>query len=136
MVLLQYLYFYQSRNILFSLFTWDVFEIFIFSFFRPTAIIFGLIVVAVLLAGFVYSTRQNIALINLAQDRPIVILLLLLIAAFIVIRMFGTVFAFLFGIALPLACKSYQTILILLNYFIMKFSNCCSCNSSYTNSTK
>jgi hypothetical protein len=59
------------------------------------------------LAGFVYSTRQNIALINLAQDRPIVILLLLLIAAFIVIRMFGTVFAFLFGIALPLACKSY-----------------------------
>jgi len=85
----------------------DVFEIFIFSYFHPTAIIFGLLVVAVLLAGFVYSTRQNIALTNLAQDRPIVILLLLLIAAFMIIRMFGTVLAFLLGIALPLACKSY-----------------------------
>lgn len=77
----------------------------IFSFFRPTAIIFGLLVLAVLLAGFVYSTRQNTALTNLANDRPVVILILLLVAAFMIIRMFGTIFVFLFGIALPLACK-------------------------------
>jgi len=64
------------------------------AFFRPTAIIFGLLVIAVLLAGFVYSTRQNAALTNLLHDRPIVILILLLAAAFMVIKMFGTVFAF------------------------------------------
>jgi hypothetical protein len=73
------------------------------AFFRPTAIIFGLLVVAVLLAGFVYSTRQNTTLTTLLHDRPIIILVLLLVAAFMVIRMFGTVFAFLLGIALPLA---------------------------------
>jgi hypothetical protein len=76
-----------------------------FSFFHPTAIILGFLVLAVLLAGFVYSTRQNTALTTLAKDRPVIILILLLVAAFMVIRMFGTVFAFLFGIALPLACK-------------------------------
>jgi hypothetical protein len=59
------------------------------------------------LAAFVYSTRQNAALTNLLHDRPIAILLLLLVAAFMVIRMFGTVFIFLLGIALPLACESY-----------------------------
>ncbi len=83
-----------------------LFKIFIPSFFRPTAIIFGLLVVAVLLAGFVYSTRQNTTLTTLLHDRPIIILVVLLVAAFMVIRMFGTVFAFLLGIALPLACKS------------------------------
>jgi hypothetical protein len=62
-------------------------------------------VIAVLLAGFVYSSRQHIALKTLLHDRPIVILVLLLVAAFMVIRMFGTVFVFLLGIALPLACK-------------------------------
>jgi hypothetical protein len=80
---------------------------FVFSFFRPAAIIFGLVVIAVLLAAFVYSTKQNTALTTLSHDRPIVILAFLLFAAFMVIRMFGTVFIFLFGIALPLACKSY-----------------------------
>ena len=60
---------------------------------------------AVLLAGFVYSTRQNTALTTLLHDRPIAILALLLVAAFLVLRMFGTVFIFLIGIALPLACK-------------------------------
>jgi len=73
------------------------------AFFRPTAIIFGLLVIAVLLAGFVYSTKQNTALTTLLHDRPIVILVFLLVAAFMVIRMFGTVFIFLLGIALPLA---------------------------------
>jgi hypothetical protein len=73
------------------------------AYFRPTAIIFGLAVIAVLLAGFVYSSRQHIALKTLLHDRPIVILVLLLVAAFMVIRMFGTVFVFLLGIALPLA---------------------------------
>ncbi len=79
--------------------------IFIFSFFRPTAIIFGLVVVALLLAGFVYSTRQKIALPTLLHDRPILILVLILVAAFMIIRMFGTVFIFLTGIAFPLACE-------------------------------
>lgn len=72
------------------------------AFFRPTAILFGLVVLAVLLAGFVYSTRQNAQLTALLHDRPIAILLFLLIAAFFVIKLFGTAFVFLFGIALPL----------------------------------
>jgi fumarate reductase subunit D len=42
-------------------------------------------------------------LTTLANDRPVVILILLLVAAFMIIRMFGTIFVFLFGIALPLA---------------------------------
>ena len=76
-----------------------------FSFFQPTAIIFGLLVVAALLAGFVYSSRQKAAFTASLQDRPLAILLLLLASAFLVIRMFGTVFVFLLGIALPLVCK-------------------------------
>ena len=77
-----------------------------FSFFRPATLVFGLLVFAVLLVGFVYSTRQNKALTTVLHDRPIVILILLLVLAFMIIRMFGTVFIFLFGIALPLACES------------------------------
>jgi len=73
------------------------------AFFRPTAMIFGLVVLALLLAGFVYATRQNIALPPFLNDRPIVILALLLVTSFMVVRMFGTVFIFLIGIALPLA---------------------------------
>jgi len=61
----------------------------------------------VLLAGFVYSSRYHTALTTVVHDRPVIVLILLLVAAFMVIRMFGTVFAFLFGIALPLACKFY-----------------------------
>ena len=84
---------------------YGIFRNFMFRFFRPTAIVFGLLVLAVLLTAFVYSTRQNTALTTLAHDRPVAILLLLLVVAFLVIRMFGTVFAFLLGIALPLACE-------------------------------
>lgn len=73
------------------------------AFFQPTALLLGLIVLAVLLTGFVYGTRQNAQLSALLNDRPIAVLLLLLIVAFFVIRMFGTVFIFLLGIALPLA---------------------------------
>ncbi|CAF0736306.1 unnamed protein product [Adineta steineri] len=73
------------------------------AFFCPTAIIFGLLVLAALLAGFVHTQKTRTALTVLAHDRPIVVLILLLVAAFVIIRMFGTVFAFLFGIALPLA---------------------------------
>jgi hypothetical protein len=80
---------------------------FIFSFFRPAAIIFGLLVFAVLLAAFVYSSRQHTALKTIVHDRPIIVLIVLLVAAFMVIRMFGTVFVFLLGIALPFACKFY-----------------------------
>ncbi|UJR15551.1 hypothetical protein I4U23_002490 [Adineta vaga] len=73
------------------------------AFFRPTAIIFGLIVVAALLAGFVYATRQNISLPPFLHDRPILILAILLISAFMITRLFGTVLVFLIGIAFPLA---------------------------------
>ncbi|UJR31112.1 hypothetical protein I4U23_018620 [Adineta vaga] len=73
------------------------------AFFRPAAIIFGLAVFAVLLAGFVFTTKQRTALTVLAHDRPIVVLLVLLVIAFMVIKMFGTVFIFLLGIALPLS---------------------------------
>lgn len=64
--------------------------------------IFGLLVLALLLAGFVYATRQNIALPPFLHDRPVVILALLLVTAFMIVRMFGTVFIFVIGIALPL----------------------------------
>jgi hypothetical protein len=47
------------------------------------------------------------ALTTVIHDRPIVVLVILLVAAFMVIRMFGTVFVFLLGIALPLTCKFY-----------------------------
>jgi len=56
-------------------------------------------------AGLVYSSRQKIALPAVLHDRPIVVLLLVLGAAFIIVRMFGIVFIFLIGIAFPLAGK-------------------------------
>jgi hypothetical protein len=65
---------------------------------------------AVLLAGFVYTTKKRTALTVLVHDRPIVVLVLLLVAAFMVIRMFSTVFIFLFGIALPAASKSFARV--------------------------
>jgi hypothetical protein len=82
-----------------------IFTFLIFSYFRPAALIFGLLVFAVLIAGFAYSSRQHKTLTTILHDRPIVMLVLLLVLAFMIIRMFGTVFIFLFGIALPLACK-------------------------------
>jgi len=73
------------------------------AFFRPTAILLGLIVLVLLLFGFVYSNRQTNALSVLLHDRPIVVLILLLVGTFMIIRIFGTVFIFLIGIALPLS---------------------------------
>jgi hypothetical protein len=78
------------------------------------AIMFGLLVFAVLLAAFVYSSRQHTTITAIAHDRPIVILILLLVLAFLVIRMFGTVFIFLLGIALPFACESDEIIVFFL----------------------
>ncbi len=58
------------------------------------------------MAGLVYASRQKIVLPAVLHDRPIVVLLLVLGAAFIIVRMFGIVFVFLIGIAFPLAGKS------------------------------
>ena len=85
------------------------------------AILLGLVVLAALLAAFVYSMRQKTALTTIAQDRPIAILVILLVAAFIIIRMFGTVFIFLFAIALPIACKLETIDFVLLNFFLDGF---------------
>jgi len=41
----------------------------------------------------------------LLHDRPIAVLLLLLIVEFFVVKLFGTALIFVFGIALPLVCK-------------------------------
>ncbi|CAF1143090.1 unnamed protein product [Adineta ricciae] len=73
------------------------------AFFYPAAIVFGFFILAALLAGFVYTQKQRTALTVLFHDRPILVLIILLFAAFLVIRMFGTVFIFLLGIALPLS---------------------------------
>ena len=73
-------------------------------FFRPTAFLFALLVIAGLLTSFVYLMRKK----SVLHDRPIVVLILLLAAAFMVIRMFSTVIVFLFSIALPLASESYS----------------------------
>jgi len=73
------------------------------GYLRPMALLFGLLVIAALLAGFAYSTRHPSALQAVSHNRPIVMLVIILVTAFMIIRMFGTIFAFLFGIALPLA---------------------------------
>jgi len=78
---------------------------FAFSFFYPLPALFGLVVLSSLGAGFVYSTRQNAQLSALLHDRPIAVLLLLLIVEFFVVKLFGTALIFVFGIALPLVCK-------------------------------
>lgn len=80
--------------------------IFLFRFFYPAAVIFGLIVMAALLTIFVFGTREKTAVTVLLHDRPILILLLLLVVAYMIIRIFGSVVVFLIGFALPLACKS------------------------------
>lgn len=98
----------------FSLSLLMIVTILLFSFFRPAALIVGLLVFTVLLAGFVYSTRQNKTLTTILHDRPIIILILLLVLAFMIVRMFGTVFIFIFGIALPLTCKSCSIAFVLI----------------------
>ena len=102
------------------------------------ALLFGLVVFAALLAGFVYSTKQPTALTTMAHDRPIAVLILLLVVTFFIIRMFGTALFFLLGIVLPLTGKSASIIPSDRFSKIMSilFSDHRSCHSSSTNLTK
>jgi hypothetical protein len=136
MVHSQYHFFCSSRNVVSLRLEYLFFFIFEkSSFFRPAALLFGLVVIAVLLAGFVYSSRQQTALTAVAHDRPIVVLVVLLVASFFVIRMFGTVFIFLLGIAFPLACKSRIFVLFSHTSSII-FSDCGPCHGSYADIAK
>ena len=69
---------------------------------------FSFIVLAILLAGFIYLTHDKTVTTKIFYDRPIVVLILLFVSAFMVIRMFSSVFVLLFGITLPVGCKSFN----------------------------
>ncbi|CAF3517643.1 unnamed protein product [Rotaria sp. Silwood1] len=72
------------------------------GYFRPAAILLDLFVIALLLVVHFYLTREKTIVTVHFRNRPILILILLLIVAFMIIRMFSSVWVFLVGIVLPL----------------------------------
>ncbi|CAF0981701.1 unnamed protein product [Didymodactylos carnosus] len=72
------------------------------ALYKPAAIIFGLLVTAIVLGAFVYLSKHGGALNSLKANRPLVMLAGILILSFFIIKFFGTIFAFLFGIVLPI----------------------------------
>ncbi|CAF0913910.1 unnamed protein product [Rotaria sordida] len=73
------------------------------GYFRPAAILSDLLVIALLLVVFFYLTRERTIITIHFRDRPILILILVLVAAFIIISTFSSVWVFLIGFVLPLA---------------------------------
>jgi hypothetical protein len=79
----------------------------------PVDFIFGLVVVAAVLMGFVYLSSSGRVgnnaissiehfLRSIKEDRPIIVLVALLGVAYLILSFMGKIFIFLFGIVLPI----------------------------------
>ncbi|CAF2501456.1 unnamed protein product [Rotaria sp. Silwood2] len=73
------------------------------GYFSPAGILLDLLVIAILLVVHFYLTREKTIVTVHFRNRPILILILLLVAAFMIIRMFSSVWIYLIGIVLPIA---------------------------------
>ncbi|CAF0802240.1 unnamed protein product [Didymodactylos carnosus] len=95
---LQNLVYYQTNYLAFLV------SVFILvALYKPAAIVFGLFVTLVVLGAFVYLSKHGGALNAIKRNRPLVMLAGILVLSFFIIKFFGTIFAFLFGIVLPIA---------------------------------
>jgi len=98
---LQNLIYYQTNYLIFAL---TIFGL--VGFYSPTSTIFGLAVIASLVTAFKLASDHNRLtefLHPATRNRPLIVLVILLVLAFFIIKMFGSVLAFLVGTALPLA---------------------------------
>ena len=72
---------------------------------HPVQMVFGFAAVGGMFALFVYTSNNQAPLRKFKRRHPAISLLLVVIAGYIIIHMFGSIIVFLFGIALPLLCK-------------------------------
>ena len=76
----------------------------------------GFCAIGVAFGGFVYCTSTQWKARRFKRDHPIISVIVILLAGYLLVYMFGAVIVFLFGIAFPLLCK------YLLNIHVLNFS--------------
>ncbi|XP_067684958.1 PRA1 family protein 3-like [Haliotis asinina] len=69
---------------------------------HPVKMVFGFVAIAVAFGGFVYCTNNQWRTRRFKRDHPLLSVLIILSAGYLVVYMLGAVIVFMFGIAFPL----------------------------------
>ena len=67
--------------------------------------VLGFAAISVAFGGYVYCTNNQWQARQFKRNHPLVSLLIIVAAGYLVVYMFGAVIVFMFGIAFPLLCK-------------------------------
>ena len=89
-----------------------MFFVFFSLFFRivhPVKMVLGFAAISVAFGGYVYGTNNQWQARQFKRNHPLVSVLIILAAGYLVVYMFGAVIVFMFGIAFPLLCKYVQS---------------------------
>ncbi|XP_038047812.1 PRA1 family protein 3-like [Patiria miniata] len=70
---------------------------------NPKAMLMGLLTMVVIFAIFVYTTSNRVEMHRFKRSHPFVCFLLILLCCFLLLKVFGGLLVFMWGIALPLA---------------------------------
>ena len=74
-------------------------------FLSPFNMILGGIVVVLVFTGFVWAARNKDILRRMKKQYPTVFVMVVMLASYFLISLFGGVMVFVFGITFPLLCK-------------------------------
>lgn len=102
------------------------FALLYFRIIHPVKMVCGFIAISVAFGGFVYCTSSRWKARKFKREHPIISVILILLAGYLLVYMVGAVIVFMFGIAFPLLRKYW------LNMLLICASFCCSIIKSVT----
>ena len=79
-----------------------------FSIIHPVKMVFGFTALAIAFAGYVYGTNNQWKARQFKREHPLISMVIILAAGYLLVYMLGAVIVFMFGIAFPLLCKYSQ----------------------------
>lgn len=95
----------------------------------------GFLAISVAFGGFVYCTSSQYKARRFKQNHPIISVILILLAGYLLVYMCGAVIVFMFGIAFPMLCKFYLFTNFkncLLSFIVLFFNNVFRTLAKYT----
>lgn len=78
----------------------------LFRFLNPAGMLTGAFVVVAVFLGAVWAGENKAMIKNFKKENPTLFVFLIMLASYLLMSLFGGVMVFLFGIKLPLICKS------------------------------
>jgi hypothetical protein len=84
--------------------------------------VLGFAAIAVAFGGYVYATNKSTwRAREFKRDHPLISVVIILAAGYLLVFMFGAVIVFMFGIAFPMLCKFFFFFFFFFLYFIFFF---------------